>query len=68
MCAKILRDGIRLIEDREAQEKAKRRALRDAVQSGIDDIEAGCYRTFETPEAMRSSLTQLCVGSYALWQ
>lgn len=46
--SEVLRDGLRFVESREAEEKAKLKALRAAIQVGIDDIEAGRYREFET--------------------
>jgi antitoxin ParD1/3/4 len=57
--SEVLREGLRLIENREAEEAAKLQALRDAVQVGLDDVEAGRYRDFNTPEALRTYLSQL---------
>jgi antitoxin ParD1/3/4 len=54
--SEVLRDGLRLIEVRAAEEKAKLKALREAAQVGIDDMEAGRYRSFETSEALRRHL------------
>ncbi len=39
--SEVLREGLRLIEARAARESAKLQALREAVQVGLDDIEAG---------------------------
>lgn len=46
--SEVLREGLRLIETRDAEDAAKLAALRAAVQVGIDDIEAGRCRTFES--------------------
>ncbi len=46
--SEVLREGLRLVESRAAEEKAKLKALREAAQVGIDDIEAGRYRDFKT--------------------
>lgn len=46
--SEVLREGLRLIEAREAQEQAKLEALRAAVRVGVGDIEAGRFRTFES--------------------
>ena len=54
--SEVLREGLRLIETRDAEEKARLEALRAAVQVGIDDFEAGRYRTFESPAALRHHL------------
>ncbi|HEY8696444.1 MAG TPA: type II toxin-antitoxin system ParD family antitoxin [Rhizomicrobium sp.] len=45
--SEVLREGLRLIELRSAEEKAKLKALREAAQVGIDDLEAGRYRDFD---------------------
>ena len=48
--SEILRDGLRLIEERDAREAAKLEALRAAAQVGIDAIERGDVVAFETFE------------------
>jgi antitoxin ParD1/3/4 len=57
--SEVLRDGLRLIEERAKEHKAKLKALRDAVQIGIDDMEAGRYRTFKSSEELRQFLREL---------
>jgi antitoxin ParD1/3/4 len=47
--SEVLRDGLRLIENREAEERARLKALRDAVNVGIADIEAGRFESFDSP-------------------
>jgi antitoxin ParD1/3/4 len=42
----ILREGLRLVEVREAEEAAKLEALREAARSGIAAIERGESRAF----------------------
>jgi antitoxin ParD1/3/4 len=42
--SEVLRDGLRLVEQREAEQAAKLEALRSAVQVGLSDLEAGRYR------------------------
>lgn len=54
--SEVLREGLRLVEARAAEEKAKLKALREAAQVGIDDIEAGRYRDFRTSEELRRYL------------
>jgi antitoxin ParD1/3/4 len=43
----------------QADDALKLAALRAAVQVGIDDMEAGRYRTFETPEALDQFVDEL---------
>lgn len=50
--SEVLRDGLRLIESREAEEKARLKALREAARIGVADIEAGRFRSFDTPAAL----------------
>lgn len=57
--SEILREGLRLIEAREAEEQAKLEALRTAAQRGIDDIEGGRYRTIADRAGLRELATQL---------
>ena len=47
--SEVLREGLRLVEDQETEAKARIKALRDAARIGIADIEAGRYRTFDSP-------------------
>ncbi|MCL2459516.1 MAG: type II toxin-antitoxin system ParD family antitoxin [Betaproteobacteria bacterium] len=41
--SEVLREGLRLIEQRERFEAAKFKALQDAADKGWADIAAGCY-------------------------
>jgi antitoxin ParD1/3/4 len=43
--SEVLREGVRLVETREAEDMARLEALRTAVQVGITDIEGGRFRT-----------------------
>ena len=51
--SEVLRDGLRLIESREAEDKARLKALRDAARVGVDDIEAGRFRTRQSPKRIK---------------
>lgn len=55
--SEVLREGIRLIEKREAADKAKLEALRAAIQVAEDDLEAGRY-----VEVDEEGLSDLCDG------
>ena len=63
--SEVLRDGLRLIEGREAEDKARLSALRDAARIGIADIEAGRYRSFESPAALNSHLKAVATRTIA---
>jgi antitoxin ParD1/3/4 len=56
--SEVLRDGLRLIEERAAAHKAKLKALRAAVQVGLDDFEAGRYVSFDSFDEMEKHLIQ----------
>ncbi len=49
-------EGLRLVEARNAEEEARLVALREAARTGEADIEAGRYREFEEPSALRAHL------------
>ena len=42
--SEVLRDGLRMVEQREAREKAKLAALKEAAAIGFRDIEEGRFR------------------------
>jgi len=46
--SEVLREGLRLVESREVEDRVRLEALRQAVQVGIDDLEAGRYKQFES--------------------
>lgn len=54
--SEVLREGLRLVEERRAEYAAKLEALRAAVQVGIDSIERGEGILFESPEALGAYL------------
>lgn len=57
--SEVLREGLRLIEQREREEAVRLQALREAVAVGIEDIEAGRYTAFDSAAALRSHIGQL---------
>ena len=54
--SEVLREGLRLIESRESEEKARLKALRDAARLGIADIDAGRFRSFEARDLLARHL------------
>lgn len=57
--SEVLREGLRLVEQREAEDAARLEALRSAVKVGIDDIDAGRFKTFDTAVSLRSHLKSI---------
>lgn len=57
--SKVLRDGLRVIENRELEEKARLHALRNAARVGIDDADAGRVRDFTGRAELRQYLDSL---------
>ncbi len=44
--SEVIRDGLRLMESRDAEEGARLEALRSAVDAGIEDMVRGDYKEF----------------------
>ncbi len=57
--SEVLREGLRLIERREAEEEARLAALRNAVNLGATDIETGRFHTFTEGSGLREHLESL---------
>ena len=52
-------EELRLIEGREAQGNARLQALREAARIGMADVDAGRFRSFESPAALNRHLTAI---------
>ena len=63
--SEVLREGLRLVEMREAEEIARLEALRTAVRVGIDDIEAGRFETFESAPHLKERLRAIVANAIA---
>jgi antitoxin ParD1/3/4 len=63
--SEVLRDGLRLVEKREAEDALRLEALRSAVKIGIADIEAGRFTTFDTRESLGSHLKSITAKAIA---
>jgi antitoxin ParD1/3/4 len=57
--SEVLREGLRLIEGRDAEDAAKLEALRRAAQTGAAAIERGDFREFSDPGALKAHLERL---------
>ena len=54
-----MREGLRLVERREAEDEVRLQALREAAEAGIADIAAGRYRVFDSAKELREYLSEL---------
>jgi len=54
--SEVLREGLRLIEQREAEDAAKLAALRQAAKLGMASIEAGAVHAFDDAKALQRHL------------
>ena len=57
--SEVLREGLRLIASREAEEKARLKSLREAARIGIKDVDAGRVRDFKDIADLREHLDGL---------
>lgn len=63
--SEVVREGLRLMESRKREEQAKLRWLRGAVKEGLDEIERGEGRTFESVEALNRRVDELARAASA---
>jgi len=54
--SEVLREGLRLVEQREAEDACRLEGLRAAVNIGAADIAAGRFKRFETKVSLRDHL------------
>lgn len=57
--SEVVREGLRMLEQRQKEEAAKLAWLRGAVQEGIDDIEKGNYTVLETDEDLDNFMNEI---------
>jgi antitoxin ParD1/3/4 len=57
--SEVLREGLRLVQERRDTHAAKIEALRSAIQVGVDAYEAGDYVAFDDDEALDAHLQRL---------
>src|SRR5687767_5935445 len=56
--SEVVREGLRLVERREAEDAAKLAALRAATQEGLDDLAQGRFKEFSDVQQLTSHLRQ----------
>lgn len=52
--SEVVRAGLRLLEQQEAENELKLKALREAIDLGFADIDAGRYTTINSPEELEA--------------
>ena len=57
--SEVLREGLRLVEQREAEDAGKLKALRAAARLGIGSLKRGEFKEFRTIEDLQTYLTDL---------
>jgi antitoxin ParD1/3/4 len=57
--SEVVREGLRLVEQREAEDASKLEALRDAVRVGVEALDRGEFKEFESIEDLRAYLHKL---------
>jgi antitoxin ParD1/3/4 len=57
--SEVLREGLRLVEQRDAEDSARLLALRAQVGVGAADIDAGRFTAFESASALKQHLKAL---------
>jgi antitoxin ParD1/3/4 len=57
--SEVLRDGLRLVEQREAEDAGKVKALRAAARVGLGALDRGEFKEFRSVEDLQSYLNDL---------
>lgn len=57
--SEVLREGLRLVEQRAAEDASRLKALRAAARVGIDALERGEFKEFETAGDLHAYLNDL---------
>uniref|UniRef100_Q07QK6 Putative transcriptional regulators, CopG/Arc/MetJ family n=1 Tax=Rhodopseudomonas palustris (strain BisA53) TaxID=316055 RepID=Q07QK6_RHOP5 len=57
--SEVLRDGLRLVEQREAEDAGKLKALRAAARAGVAALDRGDFKEFGSIEELQSYLNDL---------
>jgi antitoxin ParD1/3/4 len=57
--SEVLREGLRLVEQREAEDASKLKALREAARVGVAALDSGQFEEFENIEDLQAYLNEL---------
>ena len=63
--SEVLREGLRLVEQRESEDSLRLQALKTAVQAGLADSAAGRYTDFHSSESLSTHLKSLATKAIA---
>jgi antitoxin ParD1/3/4 len=63
--SEVLREGLRLVEQREVEDASRLEILRSAVRAGIENIETGHFNTFDNEESLRAHLKSITAKAIA---
>ena len=63
--SEVLREGLRLVEAREARDAAKLKALQEAARVGFADLEDGRFEEFESVDDLADYLHNLSERAFA---
>ena len=63
--SEVLREGLRMVELREKEDAYRLQALREAMELGMADFEAGRYKQFDTKESLRAHLKSIVAKAAA---
>jgi antitoxin ParD1/3/4 len=61
--SEVMREGLRMVENREVEETAKLQALRAAAQVGIGALDRGEFEEFANASALIAHLNDLADGA-----
>jgi antitoxin ParD1/3/4 len=54
--SEVLREGLRMVEQRDSEDAYRLAVLRKAAQEGIADIDAGRFKTVESKQGLRDHM------------
>jgi antitoxin ParD1/3/4 len=57
--SEVMREGLRLIEQRETEDSVRLEALREAARSGMAALDRGDFKEFDDPDALVAYLSDL---------
>lgn len=57
--SEVLRDGLRLVEQREAEDVTKLKVLREAARAGVAALDRGEFKEFQDIEDLQAYLSDL---------
>ena len=63
--SEVLREGLRMVEQREKEDAYRLQALREAMELGMADFEAGRYKQFDSKESLRAHLKSIVAKAAA---